>query len=205
MGMLRRTLVWISLSYWAIISYFVGSLNGLVCSSDTFAAPSTTPRACVHQQHSCELALQILSHGYMLTKCVSIRCTTSQSYVFRPCHTPLAYLQSERAPTGNQHPDPVHLGDIYPEKWPVHDAALLYCGHTRDASANPVELLCVLTLSYTAQMLTLFADRLENEHLGNVDQYRVTREVPLPYAVDENREYDQDDDDERDRHLRLKR
>ncbi|KAJ6588943.1 EXS family-domain-containing protein [Mycena capillaripes] len=25
--------------------------------------------------------------------------------------------------------------------------------------------------------------RLENEHLGNVDQYRVTREVPLPYAL----------------------
>ncbi|TBU41712.1 EXS-domain-containing protein [Dichomitus squalens] len=24
--------------------------------------------------------------------------------------------------------------------------------------------------------------RLENEHLGNVDQYRVTREVPLPYS-----------------------
>ncbi|KZT23700.1 EXS-domain-containing protein [Neolentinus lepideus HHB14362 ss-1] len=27
--------------------------------------------------------------------------------------------------------------------------------------------------------------RLENEHLGNMDQYRVTREVPLPYAIDE--------------------
>ncbi|KAJ7634890.1 EXS family-domain-containing protein [Roridomyces roridus] len=26
--------------------------------------------------------------------------------------------------------------------------------------------------------------RLENEHLGNVDQYRVTREVPLPYSLD---------------------
>ncbi|KAJ7185646.1 EXS-domain-containing protein [Mycena filopes] len=25
--------------------------------------------------------------------------------------------------------------------------------------------------------------RLENEHLGNVDQYRVTREVPLPYTL----------------------
>jgi len=24
--------------------------------------------------------------------------------------------------------------------------------------------------------------RLENEHLGNVEQYRVTREVPLPYS-----------------------
>ncbi|KAF7763567.1 hypothetical protein Agabi119p4_8104 [Agaricus bisporus var. burnettii] len=26
--------------------------------------------------------------------------------------------------------------------------------------------------------------RLENEHLGNMDQYRVTREVPLPYTFD---------------------
>jgi hypothetical protein len=28
-------------------------------------------------------------------------------------------------------------------------------------------------------------DRLENEHLGNMDQYRITREVPLPYSFDE--------------------
>lgn len=35
------------------------------------------------------------------------------------------------------------------------------------------------------------ADRLENEHLGNVDQYRITREVPLPYSFDEA---GQDDD-----------
>ncbi|KAI0066843.1 EXS-domain-containing protein [Artomyces pyxidatus] len=27
--------------------------------------------------------------------------------------------------------------------------------------------------------------RLENEHLGNVDQYRITREVPLPYSFDD--------------------
>jgi len=26
--------------------------------------------------------------------------------------------------------------------------------------------------------------RLENEHLGNVDQLRATREVPLPYSMD---------------------
>ena len=26
--------------------------------------------------------------------------------------------------------------------------------------------------------------RLENEHLGNIDQYRATRDVPLPYAFD---------------------
>lgn len=36
--------------------------------------------------------------------------------------------------------------------------------------------------------------RLENEHLGNMDQYRVTREVPLPYAFDKGPHDDQDDD-----------
>lgn len=38
--------------------------------------------------------------------------------------------------------------------------------------------------------------RLENEHLGNMDQYRVTREVPLPYAFNESRRDDGDDDDD---------
>ncbi|KAF8800572.1 EXS-domain-containing protein [Phlegmacium glaucopus] len=36
--------------------------------------------------------------------------------------------------------------------------------------------------------------RLENEHVGNMDQYRVTRETPLPYAFDfPVREQDRDD------------
>ncbi|KAJ7740035.1 SPX domain-containing protein [Mycena maculata] len=38
--------------------------------------------------------------------------------------------------------------------------------------------------------------RVENEHLGNVDQYRVTREVPLPYSLDDPREDDGDDDED---------
>uniref|UniRef100_A0A0W0FTA8 Signal transduction protein n=1 Tax=Moniliophthora roreri TaxID=221103 RepID=A0A0W0FTA8_MONRR len=37
--------------------------------------------------------------------------------------------------------------------------------------------------------------RLENEHLGNMDQYRVTREVPLPYSLDEYT-HDGEDEDE---------
>jgi hypothetical protein len=41
------------------------------------------------------------------------------------------------------------------------------------------------------------ADRLENEHLGNVDQYRITREVPLPYSFDEiNPETDVGDEED---------
>ncbi|KAG1876291.1 EXS family-domain-containing protein [Suillus subluteus] len=37
--------------------------------------------------------------------------------------------------------------------------------------------------------------RLENEHLGNMDQYRITREVPLPYPFD-NPQLEDDDDEE---------
>jgi len=39
--------------------------------------------------------------------------------------------------------------------------------------------------------------RLENEHLGNMDQYRITREVPLPYSFDElQHETDVGDEDD---------
>ena len=42
--------------------------------------------------------------------------------------------------------------------------------------------------------------RLENEHLGNIDQYRVTREVPLPYSYDEpSHDSDGEDEDDHDR------
>ncbi|KAF9513819.1 hypothetical protein BS47DRAFT_1295824 [Hydnum rufescens UP504] len=34
--------------------------------------------------------------------------------------------------------------------------------------------------------------RLENEHIGNMDQYRVTREVPLPYSFQDDDENDVD-------------
>lgn len=56
--------------------------------------------------------------------------------------------------------------------------------------------------SRTCRMLTTEVDRLENEHLGNMDQYRVTREVPLPYAFDGNHNGDHDDEgDDSDPHV----
>lgn len=36
--------------------------------------------------------------------------------------------------------------------------------------------------------LSRHEDRLENEHIGNMDQYRVTREVPLPYTFQDDPE-----------------
>jgi xenotropic and polytropic retrovirus receptor 1 len=35
---------------------------------------------------------------------------------------------------------------------------------------------------------------LENEHVGNKDQYRATRDIPLPYNI--NKEEDEDEEAE---------
>ena len=55
----------------------------------------------------------------------------------------------------------------------------------------------------TISLILIYTDyhkplvRLENEHIGNMDQYRVTREVPLPYSFDDmGHETDGDEDDE---------
>jgi len=37
---------------------------------------------------------------------------------------------------------------------------------------------------------------VENEHIGNADQYRVTREVPLPYAFHNVEAKDDSDNDD---------
>ncbi|KAG8970521.1 hypothetical protein FRC03_006650 [Tulasnella sp. 419] len=39
--------------------------------------------------------------------------------------------------------------------------------------------------------------RLENEHIGNADQYRVTKEVPLPYKFT-NEQVEEDSDEDKD-------
>ncbi|EKM58004.1 uncharacterized protein PHACADRAFT_58738, partial [Phanerochaete carnosa HHB-10118-sp] len=65
----------------------------------------------------------------------------------------------------------------------------------------PVRGPSVVLRTFIAGMLEMFRRlqwnfyRLENEHIGNMDQYRVTREVPLPYSVDEIHEDDEDEED----------
>jgi len=49
---------------------------------------------------------------------------------------------------------------------------------------------------YLYSLTVYFSDRLENEQLGNTDQYRITREVPLPYSFDDvDQNADGEDDD----------
>jgi hypothetical protein len=61
-----------------------------------------------------------------------------------------------------------------------------------------MELLCVkiCTQEPRSDFAISDSDRLENEHLGNMDQYRVTREVPLPYQFDDTAHEEEEDDDE---------
>lgn len=49
---------------------------------------------------------------------------------------------------------------------------------------------CLIRFNEKNLNLTYLSVRLENEHLGNMDQYRVTREVPLPYNLPEDAEDD---------------
>lgn len=57
-------------------------------------------------------------------------------------------------------------------------------------------------IAATLEMLRRFQwnfFRVENEHVGNADQYRVTREMPLPYSFDNPEPRDDSDDDENDK------
>jgi hypothetical protein len=59
-----------------------------------------------------------------------------------------------------------------------------------------MELLCVNNVPLLRRVLRFGSDRLENEHLGNMDSYRVTRDVPLPYSFNDQRQDDDNDEDE---------
>ncbi|KAG9017993.1 hypothetical protein FRB90_012718 [Tulasnella sp. 427] len=63
-------------------------------------------------------------------------------------------------------------------------------------------------IAATLEMLRRFQwnfFRVENEHVGNADQYRVTREMPLPYSFDSPEARDDSDDDENDHKPRRSR
>ena len=58
--------------------------------------------------------------------------------------------------------------------------------------------MSVLCLQVAAHFIYCLLDRLENEHIGNTDQYRVTKEVPLPYSFDDVDDGTDDEGDEED-------
>ena len=45
-------------------------------------------------------------------------------------------------------------------------------------------LVLIFNIAWDTGNSNEYTDRLEAEHIGNMDQYRVTREIPLPYAFD---------------------
>ncbi|KAG9313638.1 EXS family protein/ERD1/XPR1/SYG1 family protein [Chiua virens] len=85
---------------------------------------------------------------------------------------------------------------IYKSRIPVSNVGIRFLWLTyipAKPSAMTLQTFIVGTLEVLRRVQWNFF-RLENEHLGNVDQYRVTREVPLPYdfSVEEEEEREQD-------------
>jgi hypothetical protein len=83
------------------------------------------------------------------------------------------------------------MGHLYTLERSIFHSSNLHRRLPRNATTHSVELQYVLSpSSFFPSILhelthSIRTVRLENEHLGNMDQYRVTREVPLPYSIDD--------------------
>lgn len=103
---------------------------------------------------------------------------------------------------------------VYEQYWPFYYWAMitnvfLRFGWTIYLMGGPAGSL---TRIFIIALLEMFRRwqwnflRLENEHLGNVDMYRVSREVPLPYHVrSKDVQTDEDEDEESQSSNRLRR
>lgn len=100
---------------------------------------------------------------------------------------------------GHERPHQIYLGVLHSRPRTQLHLAHFHRRNARNAPQAAVERLYVLPLTSRRALgakWDMIPDRLENEHLGNMDQYRVTREVPLPYTFDDQtRETDGDEDD----------
>ena len=143
--------------------------------------------------------------------CFHTTLTAPPRIVLLPFHRKGVTLLLERVvqltpSADHQHYHPLHMGNIPPNARAHHSYSFIDSRAPRSAAALSVECLYVdffrsaLHLPrFTDQcVLCGWVDRLENEHIGNMDQYRVTREVPLPYSFDElGYEIDVGDEDDR--------
>lgn len=92
---------------------------------------------------------------------------------------------------------------VYEQYWPFYYWAIvsnviLRFGWTIYLIPGPASSLLRIFIVALVEMLRRWQWnflRLENEHLGNVDMYRVSREVPLPYHV-RHHEANMDEDDD---------
>lgn len=102
---------------------------------------------------------------------------------------------------------------VYEQYWPFYYWAMitnvfLRFGWTIYLMGGPAGSL---TRIFIIAMLEMFRRwqwnflRLENEHLGNVDMYRVSREVPLPYHVRQKEAQTDEEDEEGESSNRFKR
>jgi hypothetical protein len=80
-----------------------------------------------------------------------------------------------------------HLADFHILRRGMHRATHVHRCHVGDVKEGAMEHLYVIipfVRDHDCNTCSMFSDRLENKHLSNMEEYRVTREVSLPYSFD---------------------
>jgi len=92
---------------------------------------------------------------------------------------------------------------LYADYYPVYYAAMIanvsirfvWIIYSPESSVDyPLRNFIAGALEMLRRVLWNFF-RVENEHIGHADQYRVTRDIPLPYSFDHGDDQDDSDDD----------
>jgi len=82
----------------------------------------------------------------------------------------------------------LHLAELHTLRRLKHGARHVHCCHVGDVTEGAVELLYVvspfLLRDRHRNTCSTISDRVENKHINNSEEYRTTREVPLPYRFD---------------------
>ena len=80
-----------------------------------------------------------------------------------------------------------HLADLHIRRRCKRRATHVHRCHVGDVKEGAVEPLYVIipfVRGHDCDTCSTRLDRVENKHLSNTEEYRITREVPLPYRFD---------------------
>ena len=80
-----------------------------------------------------------------------------------------------------------HLDNLHIPRQGKHRAIQVHLCHVGDVKEGAVEFLSVIipfVRDHDCNPCSTISDRVENKHLSNTEEYRATRDVPLPYNFD---------------------
>ena len=80
------------------------------------------------------------------------------------------------------HLDNLHI--LRPGKRRAIQVHRCHVGDVQEGAVEPLYVIIPFVRHDDCNTCLTISDRVENKHLSNTEEYRVTREVPLPYGFD---------------------